>query len=71
MIKERRSVRRFKDEKVSHEVLKEIIDISRWSPSWVNFQVVRYTIVDDESMISNIANNATWVYLQHQDSFAS
>ncbi len=58
MIKERRSVRRFKDEKVSIDLLKEIIDISRWAPSWVNFQVARYTIVDDEAIIKNIADNA-------------
>ena len=49
MIKERRSVRKFKDEKVNRETMKEIIDISRWSPSWGNFQVARYTLIDDEA----------------------
>lgn len=58
MIKERRSVRRFKDEKVSRDLLKEIIEVCRWSPSWVNFQVARYTVVDDETTIKNIADNA-------------
>ncbi len=58
MIMERRSVRRYKDEKVSHELLKEIIEVSRWAPSWVNYQVARYTIVDDEAMIKSIAENA-------------
>ncbi len=58
MIMERRSVRRYKDEKVSHELLKEIVDISRWAPSWVNCQIARYTIVDDEAIIKNIADNA-------------
>ena len=58
MIMERRSVRRFKDEMVSLSLLKEIIDISRWAPSWVNYQVARYTIVDEPAMLKNIANNA-------------
>jgi nitroreductase len=26
--------------------MKEIIDISRWAPSWGNFQIARYTLVD-------------------------
>ncbi len=58
MIKERRSVRRYSDKVVSHELLQEIIEVSRWAPSWVNFQVARYTIVDDAEMIQNIADNA-------------
>ncbi|MFI3261328.1 MAG: nitroreductase family protein [Rikenellaceae bacterium] len=54
MIKERRSVRTYKNEKVDRELMKEIIDICRWSPSWANFQIARYTIVDDEAMIQQI-----------------
>lgn len=55
MIKERRSVRRYKNEKVDRELLKEIIELSRWSPSWANTQVARYTIVDNEDLIKRIA----------------
>ncbi len=58
MIMERRSVRRFKDETVSRELLKEIVDISRWAPSWVNYQVARYTIVDNAETLKTIADNA-------------
>ncbi len=56
MIKERRSVRKFKNEKVNRETMREIVDISRWAPSWGNFQVARYTFVDDETMIKQIAS---------------
>jgi nitroreductase len=55
MIKERRSVRAFKNEKVDRETMKEIVSISRWAPSWANFQVARYTLVDDESTIEKLA----------------
>lgn len=58
MITGRRSVRKYRDEKVSRELIREIIDISRWAPSWVNSQIARYTIVDDESMIKTIADSA-------------
>ncbi len=54
MIKERRSVRKYKEQKVDRELIKEIIDISRWAPSWANFQVARYTVVDNAEMIEQI-----------------
>lgn len=54
MIKERRSVRNYKNEKVDRETMKEIIDISRWAPSWANFQIARYTLVDDQATIERL-----------------
>ena len=55
MIKERRSIRKFKNEKVDRETMKEIISVSRWAPSWANFQIARYTLVDDEATIKQLA----------------
>jgi len=57
MIKERRSVRKFKNEKVDRELMKEIIEVSRWAPSWANYQIARYTLVDDEATIAKFAND--------------
>lgn len=57
MIKERRSVRAFKNEKVSRETMREIIDIARWAPSWANYQVARYTLVDDAAIIGKLASD--------------
>jgi len=57
MIKERRSVRSFKNEKVDRDTMREIVDISRWAPSWANFQVARYTLVDDDTIIANLATD--------------
>lgn len=58
MIKERRSVRKFKNEKVDRKIMKEIVDIARWAPSWVNYQVARYTLIDNEEIIQKLANDA-------------
>lgn len=55
MIKERRSIRKYKNEKVSRELMREIVDIARWAPSWANFQVARYTLVDNEEIIGKLA----------------
>ena len=57
MIKERRSVRKFKNEKVDHDTMKEIIEIARWAPSWANFQVARYTLVDDSTIIKKLSTD--------------
>jgi nitroreductase len=57
MIKERRSVRKYKEEEVDRETMKEIIEISRWAPSWANYQIARYTLVDDRSVIGKLATD--------------
>ena len=57
MIEERRSVRKYKDEIVDRDTLYKIIDAARWSPSWANFQVARYTIVESADLIKRIAND--------------
>ncbi|MBK5254248.1 MAG: nitroreductase family protein [Peptostreptococcaceae bacterium] len=57
MIKERRSVRKFKDVKVEREVLQEIVEAARYAPSWGNFQIARYTFVDNLDTIKAISND--------------
>ncbi len=57
MITDRRSVRKFKNEKVKRDTMKEIVSLSRWAPSWGNFQVARYTLVDDEATIKKLATD--------------
>ena len=57
MITERRSVRKFKNEKVDRGTMMEIIDVARWAPSWANFQVARYTLVDDTATIKKLSTD--------------
>lgn len=54
-IKERRSVRKYSDEVISHEVIEEIIGTAAYAPSWKNSQTVRYIIVETEDMKKKIA----------------
>ena len=63
MLKERRSVRKFKDEKVDRNTMKSIINIARWAPSWGNFQVARYTLVDDDSLIKQLGTEGVKGYV--------
>jgi len=58
MIKERRSVRNFKKETVDRGLMKEITGIASWAPSWGNFQVARYTLIDDKSIIEQLGTES-------------
>ncbi|ONI38565.1 nitroreductase [Candidatus Epulonipiscium fishelsonii] len=51
----RRSVRKFKDTPVDRETMVEIIEMARFSPSWANTQVARYTLIDNKDVINEIA----------------
>ncbi len=57
MIKGRRSIRKYKDEVVSKDILNDIMDATRFAPSWVNFQIARYTFITDEDKINKIMND--------------
>ncbi|QSX06346.1 nitroreductase family protein [Sedimentibacter sp. zth1] len=58
MITGRRSVRKFKDEIVSHDTIKKIVKLATYSPTWKNSQTVRYTIVEDKKTLKKIADEA-------------
>lgn len=57
MIKERRSIRNFTDKKIDQELLKEVIEIARFAPSWANYQIARYTFVQDDAVIKRLAHD--------------
>ena len=45
-IRGRRSIRKFKDTKVDHELLAEIVETASYAPSWKHTQIVRYIAVE-------------------------
>lgn len=47
-IKTRRSIRKFQDKPVSHELLSEIVETASYSPSWKHTQIVRYVVVEGD-----------------------
>ncbi|MBS3815146.1 MAG: nitroreductase family protein [Hadesarchaea archaeon] len=48
IIKERRSVRKFKTEPVDKDDLEEILEAARWAPSAGNAQPVEFVLIEDE-----------------------
>ncbi len=57
-IKERRSIRKFQDKPIPHELLEEIVNIAAYAPSWKNTQIARYIVVEDRAKIEALANDA-------------
>ena len=66
-IKTRRSVRKFEDKKVPHEVLEQIVEAAAFAPSWKNSQTVRYIAVEDPALKERIATEATMNFTHNKD----
>lgn len=56
----RRSIRRFTNEPVSHELLEQIVETASFAPSWKNTQVTRYIAVEGEMKAKLAACTTTW-----------
>jgi nitroreductase len=54
-ILKRRSIRKFTDEIVTDEQLRQIFEAVRWSPSWANTQTWEFVVVRDKALIEKVA----------------
>ncbi|MBP5197978.1 MAG: nitroreductase family protein [Lachnospiraceae bacterium] len=50
VIEGRRSIRKFKDTPVPHEVLEAIVDEAKMAPSWKNTQIARYIVAEGDTV---------------------
>ena len=64
-IKERRSVRKFKDTPIPREIIREIVEIASYAPSWKNTQTARYIVVDDRKLLEKIASEECLMGFAH------
>jgi coenzyme F420-0:L-glutamate ligase/coenzyme F420-1:gamma-L-glutamate ligase len=55
LVKSRRSIRRFKAAKVSHDVIHAVMDLAMWAPSAHNAQPWRFVVIDDGEVKRNLA----------------
>ncbi|MFX1293542.1 MAG: nitroreductase family protein [Promethearchaeota archaeon] len=54
-IRERLSIRKFKDKDVSDELINEILETARWAPSGLNNQPWKFIIIKDSDVKEQIA----------------
>lgn len=57
MIKERRSIRKYKEEIVSRDIIEKIMDATRYTQSWANSQTARFTFVTNEEQIKKLTTD--------------
>lgn len=60
LIRKRRSIRRFKQEKIPFTVLEQIIDSGRVAPSALNLQPLEFIIVDQTDILNSIFRLTGW-----------
>lgn len=58
-IKERSSVRSYTGERVPRDVIKQLIEYALWAPSSCNLQLTEYIIIDDQTLIKELAQEVT------------
>ena len=58
LLKKRRSIREFSDRKVRPEIIEEVLEAGRLSPSGGNEQPWKFWVITDRSMIEAIAVSA-------------
>ena len=54
-IQTRRSVRKFQDKAVPHDVLEQILAAAAYAPSWKNTQISRYIAIEGRETIDKLA----------------
>lgn len=59
IIRNRRSIRQWKDKEVPQEDLNKILEAARFSPSWANNQPWRFIVVKDKKKIEKIDGRIT------------
>ena len=66
----RRSIRKFKSDAVSHELLSEIVETASYAPSWKHTQITRYIAVEG-ALKDKIAKECTSMYPPNGDIIAA
>lgn len=66
-IKTRRSIRKFSEKEISKEVIQDIIEVCRFSPSWKNTQTPEYYVVMDHQFKKKIAEEGTAGFAKNKD----
>ena len=59
LIKTRRSIRQFKDEPVSKEIIEKILQLARYSPTGSNEENVYYIVVQDPELLAKFSDEIT------------
>lgn len=54
LLEKRKSIRKYKTQKVTHENLVELVNAAILAPSWKNFQTTRYYVIENEELLEKV-----------------
>jgi len=61
----RRSIRRFQQKPINHELLKMFVNVARLAPSAANLQPLEYFIINEKKLCSKVFKTLSWAaYIQ-------
>lgn len=63
LVKKSRSYRRFYEEYIPYEILKELVEIARYVPSTVNSQPLKFRLVNDKEGNEEVFSTLAWAGL--------
>lgn len=63
LVTKSRSYRRFYEEEISYETLKELIEIARYVPSTVNSQPLKFRLINDKDGNAKVFSTLAWAGL--------
>jgi nitroreductase len=64
LLKERRSIRRYKADPVPEEMLDQVLEAGRWAPSASNRQPWTFVVVRDEAVRRELARHAAYYFVR-------
>ena len=56
-IKTRRSIRKFTEQPVTEDEVRQVVEAAAFAPSWKNTQIARYIVVTDKEKKDKLADN--------------
>ncbi|NLJ40489.1 MAG: nitroreductase family protein [Clostridiales bacterium] len=60
IIKGRRTIRKYKQDRIDPKILKDLADGARLAPSGANLQPLEYLIVDDPTLLDKVFDTLAW-----------
>ena len=66
---ERRSVRKYNDKKVSHDLIEKIVYAGQFAPSGMNRQIYAFVVVEDEELVKALSKMNAEVMNSSSDPF--
>jgi nitroreductase len=64
LLKGRRSVRRYKPDRVPEKLIEQLLEAGRWAPSATNRQPWAFVVVQDQAILQQVAQHAAYYFIR-------